>query len=96
MLELQIRDIGYKLNFIRLSLESGYYKFQFYIHYEDFNNVNGILKEVYTHDFFNKNLLNKLSGSFGYTEFITIVTNLEYLEEENTLNIVERPTKQDR
>ena len=58
-LKLELDNLHLQLYNIFYNLESGTYKLDFFIYYEDLSNVNAI-KEVYNSDFFNKNELNKL------------------------------------
>jgi hypothetical protein len=69
-------DLESSLHKIMYNLESGNYKFDFYIYYEDLSNVNNEIHELYTYDLLNKNVLNKLWGSYGYIVVTTFMTHL--------------------
>lgn len=70
-------DISMFLHRLINSLDSGYYKFETYYYFLDLNNHRNCLSSVYTFDPYNKDCLNLIQASYGYTPFCTIVGSLK-------------------
>jgi DNA polymerase type B, organellar and viral len=95
---LEFKDIHISLTKFIPKLEVGYYKFEwcFYIDSSGESNIKNILIPVYTPDPFNKNCLNEVFGTYGYTIFLTTIWFFNENKEDRELihtNICDLITK---
>lgn len=75
---LEFKDLHISFSKFLYNLEAGYYNFEWFFYIDGGSKLNNILLEVYTHDSLDKNSLNRVMGTFGYTNFAYII---EYLTE---------------